>query len=54
MIASLLLAVRPVDAFCLRAFVLPTLRYRSETETVSRDQLIKRFYQRRLHEWPTW
>lgn len=42
MIASLLLACA--------LFVLPALRYRGETETVSRDQLNKRFYQRRLHE----
>ncbi|CAK8741847.1 hypothetical protein SODG_005165 [Sodalis praecaptivus] len=49
MIAFLLLAVLLLLLACA-LFVLPALRYRGETETVSRDQLNKRFYQRRLHE----
>lgn len=49
MIASLLLAILLLLLACA-LFVLPALRYRGETETVSRDQLNKRFYQRRLHE----
>ncbi|MGP4139333.1 c-type cytochrome biogenesis protein CcmI [Sodalis praecaptivus] len=47
--AFLLLAVLLLLLACA-LFVLPALRYRGETETVSRDQLNKRFYQRRLHE----